>query len=77
MLNANVGALWMGHGLADLCSSWEGSRRFCEMQRGVGDRVFRGYEGVGHQIHGDLPEVREEFAGDVAGWILERSGVEE
>jgi len=75
-LNGNVRSLWMAHGSGDLTTDFGASKKFCEGQVGVVDRVFKGYEGWSHQMHADLPETRGVFAGDVAEWILERCDVD-
>lgn len=45
-LNGGVRSLWMAHGTGDECSSCDASEKFCRMQTGVEDRIFKGYEGV-------------------------------
>lgn len=63
----------MAHGSGDEVSDYGASERFLAGQKGVEDRVFRGYEGWGHQMHAELDD-GSMFAGDVAGWILDRCG---
>ncbi|KAB5545648.1 Alpha/Beta hydrolase protein [Coniochaeta sp. 2T2.1] len=70
-----VKALWVSHGTEDKATSYVATKRWFENCTGdVEDREGRWYEGAYHQLHADT--CWEEFAGDVAGWILKRAGGE-
>lgn len=68
-----VKALWIGHGTMDRGTDYGETKKWFDNCAGeVGDREFRTYEGAYHQLHADIG--REEFAKDVAEWILKRAG---
>ena len=70
-----VKSLWVAHGTDDKATGFEATKRwFEECTGGVQDREGRWYEGALHQLHADT--CWEEFAGDVAGWVLKRAGGE-
>lgn len=71
-LSPEVQSLWLGHGDADMATSYEASKEWFDRQTQIADRTFKTYEGGYHQLHADL--CKEEFLADVRGWILERAG---
>ncbi|TVY14478.1 putative monoglyceride lipase [Lachnellula arida] len=73
-LNKDVTSIWLGHGTKDMGTSYDASKKWFEAQTQVQDKEFMTYEGWYHQLHADLPETRDEFAKDVADWILARIG---
>jgi len=73
-LNKGTRAIWLGHGTADLGTSYKASKKWFDEQVAVEDKEFKTYEGWFHQLHADSPDNREVFAKDVAEWILARSG---
>ncbi|TVY45471.1 putative monoglyceride lipase [Lachnellula occidentalis] len=73
-LNKDVTSIWLGHGTKDMGTSYDASKKWFEAQTQVQDKEFKTYEGWYHQLHADLPETRDEFAKDVADWILARVG---
>lgn len=60
----------MGHGTGDQVSEYEACERFFGRQGGVGDKVWCGYGGWGHQLHSEVEAGR--FVGDVVEWVLGR-----
>ncbi|PGH27329.1 hypothetical protein AJ80_01039 [Polytolypa hystricis UAMH7299] len=67
------GAVWIGHGTADEVNDYEGSRQLAD-RLAHHDKTFKSYDGAYHKLHGEPEGVKEAFAKDVAGWILERCG---
>lgn len=73
-----VKSVWLGHGDADRCTSFEASKKwFDNSATDVPDRTFRNYEGWVHQLHGEPQADRQVFFREFADWILERSGGEQ
>lgn len=66
--------LWVGHGEMDRVVSFGATRRLARVLGGVanGDVVFCSYEGAFHKVHGELPDVKKRFVGDVLDWVLAR-----
>jgi len=73
-LNKGTKAIWIGHGTADLGTSYAASKKWFDEQTTVEDKEFKTYEGWSHQLHADLPDNRGVFAKDVGDWILARIG---
>jgi len=73
-LNKGTRAIWLGHGTADLGTSYAASKKWFEEQTTVEDKEFKTYEGWSHQLHADSPDNRGVFAKDVGDWILARTG---
>lgn len=73
-LNKGIQAILLGHGTADLGTSYDASKTWFNEQTSVEDKEFKTYEGWSHQLHADLPDNRGVYAKDVADWILARSG---
>ncbi|KAE8403910.1 Alpha/Beta hydrolase protein [Aspergillus pseudonomiae] len=72
-LNDGVRSVYVAHGTGDQVTSHDASKHWFDAQTGkVADRKFKSYEGWSHLLHADLPENRQEFADDIAGWILAR-----
>ena len=69
--SARDAGLWIGHGTADEINNFEASRRLCDVL-GIQDKTFKAYEGGFHKLHGEPDGMKEEFAKDIAGWILAR-----
>lgn len=73
-----VRSLVLLHGTGDRSTSFARSREWFDalQEEGRGTRLedaaFREYDGMYHQLHADYG--KEAFYGDVADWILERSG---
>ncbi|KAJ9142758.1 Alpha/Beta hydrolase protein [Pleurostoma richardsiae] len=71
-LNPAVRSVWVAHGDDDRAISHDASRRWYEREtEGVRDRTFKTYGGWYHELHAEPG--KEEFFGDVTGWILARS----
>jgi acylglycerol lipase len=64
--------IWIGHGTDDKITSCEMSQRLFD-RLDVQDKTIKLYNGAYHKLHAEPDGVAEEFANDVAGWILERS----
>lgn len=62
--------LFIGHGKADMVTSWEASERFVERQK-ITDKTLKLYEGCYHCVH--LEPDKRQFTADVAEWILARA----
>jgi acylglycerol lipase len=66
-----VRALWIGHGTDDKATAYSETKKWYDNCAGViGDREMKTYEGAYHQLHADL--CKDEYAKDVADWILAR-----
>lgn len=73
----NVQSIWLGHGDADRCTSFEASKRWFETSAAtVQDKTFRNYEKWVHQLHGEPLADRQLFYREFGDWILERAGSE-
>ncbi|KAF7508021.1 hypothetical protein GJ744_009918 [Endocarpon pusillum] len=64
--------IWIGHGTGDLVTSCLHSQTMFE-KLDVKDKSIKLYEGAYHKLHAEPYGVAEEFANDVAKWILERT----
>ncbi|POR33456.1 Putative monoglyceride lipase [Tolypocladium paradoxum] len=69
-LGKQVRSVLLAHGTRDQTCSYDAAMKFLERQHAVEDRTSKSYEGAYHQLHADL--CKDEFARDVADWILER-----
>jgi len=67
-----VQSLWLGHGTADLGTSYAASKAWFERQKGLQDATFKTYDGWYHQLHAEPG--RDEFYKDVGDWIVARCG---
>lgn len=66
-----VRALWVAHGSEDKATAYSETKKWYDNCAAViEDREMKTYEGAYHQLHADL--CKEEFAKDVADWILAR-----
>ncbi len=64
--------IWICHGTEDLVTSCLYSQKMFE-KLDVKDKTIKLYEGAYHKLHAEPYGVAEEFANDVAKWILERT----
>lgn len=64
--------IWIGHGTEDRVTSSESSATLFK-QLEVEDKTLKLYEGAYHKLHAEPHGVAEEFANDIATWILERT----
>jgi acylglycerol lipase len=64
--------VWIGHGTEDLVTSCPSSQTMFNKLE-VTDKTLKLYEGAYHKLHAEPDGVAEEFANDVAAWILERT----
>ncbi|KAL8243591.1 hypothetical protein R6Q59_009849 [Mikania micrantha] len=69
--------LW-AHGTADKATAFPISRKLCEALKACGaaegNKVFKAYEGWYHQLHNEPNGGREQYAKDVAEWVLAVAG---
>jgi acylglycerol lipase len=68
-----IPSIWIGHGTDDKVTSFDATRRFVDVLS-VKDKSFEVYEGAYHKLHAEPDNVKERLVGDIADWILERSG---
>ena len=68
-LGKHVRALWLGHGDTDKACSYDKAVDFVQKQD-IEDKTIKTYVGGYHALHVDL--CKEEYAEDVAQWILAR-----
>jgi acylglycerol lipase len=68
--NAGLLPLWIGHGVEDKITSFEGTKAFVKRLGGKGDVTFVEYEGAYHTLHAELPETTRKFTKDVTDWLL-------
>ncbi|EAW10005.1 acylglycerol lipase [Aspergillus clavatus NRRL 1] len=74
VLNTGVKSVYVAHGDGDQVTSYHATKSWFDRQTGkVADRKFQTYEGWSHLLHADLPDNRQEFADDLAEWILARA----
>lgn len=66
--------VWIGHGTGDLVTDHLASRAMSN-KLDVKDKSIKLYQGAYHKLHAEPDGVAEEFASDVASWILERSSL--
>ncbi len=64
--------IWIGHGTEDRITSCASSQAIFE-KLDVEDKTLKLYEGAFHKLHAEPDGVAEEFADDVANWILART----
>jgi acylglycerol lipase len=64
--------IWIGHGTEDRVTNCSSSKAMFE-KLDVKDKTIKLYEGAYHKLHAEPDGVAEEFADDVANWILERA----
>ena len=64
--------VWIGHGTEDRGTSHVASETMLH-KLDVKDKTIQLYQGAYHKLHAEPDGVAEEFANDVASWILERS----
>jgi len=69
---AGLVPLWLGHGVCDGVTSFEGTKALAERLGIKGDVTFVGYEGAFHTLHAELGEMTGRFVEDVVGWVLAR-----
>jgi acylglycerol lipase len=64
--------LWLGHGSGDKVVSYEAAKRLFHVliPPQPTDKTFRDYPGAYHKLHAEPEGVGEQFAKDVAQWIL-------
>jgi acylglycerol lipase len=67
--------VWLGHGTEDRVTSCRASQKIFE-KLDVEDKTIKLYKGAYHKLHAEPNGVAEEFANDVATWILDRTGTE-
>ncbi|PWY78368.1 putative alpha/beta hydrolase [Aspergillus heteromorphus CBS 117.55] len=75
VLQDGVRSVYLAHGNADGCTSFEASRKWFDSQTGgmlQGDKCFKEYDGWCHVLHLDSKDNRKTYADDLAGWILGR-----
>jgi acylglycerol lipase len=65
--------VWIGHGTEDRVTSCVTSQSVFD-KLDVKDKTLKLYGGAYHKLHAEPEGVAEEFANDVANWILERRG---
>ena len=65
--------VWIGHGTEDKVTCPKTSRQLFE-KLDVKDKTYKSYEAAYHKLHVEPDGVAEEFAKDVADWILSRIG---
>lgn len=66
-----VRSIWLAHGTDDKTCNYDNAMAWLDRQTGVKDKTGKGYEGAYHQLHAD--HCKEEFAADLADWILKRA----
>lgn len=71
-LSKSVKAVWIGCGTEDKGVSYQACKKWFEAQTQLQDKEFKTYDGWYHQLHADLPDNRDVFPKDVAGFILAR-----
>lgn len=64
--------IWIGHGTEDMVTSCVSSQAIFNILD-VKDKTLKLYDGAYHKLHAEPDGVAEEFANDVATWILERA----
>lgn len=69
-LGQQVRSLFLAHGTSDRTCSHDAAVGYVERQHAVEDKTCKSYAGAYHQLHADL--CKDEFADDVADWILAR-----
>ncbi|KAL1849270.1 hypothetical protein Plec18170_007562 [Paecilomyces lecythidis] len=62
--------MWFCHGDDDQVNLYDATKRFAEAVTNVKDKTFRQYEGGYHRLHAEPEGMKEQFATDVAEWIL-------
>ncbi|XWW94278.1 hypothetical protein V2A60_002221 [Cordyceps javanica] len=67
-----VRSLFLAHGTQDKTCSFDAAMKYYEEQE-VEDKSAKAYQGAYHSLH--LDYCKDEFAADLVGWILFRSGV--
>ncbi|KAJ2980172.1 hypothetical protein NQ176_g2797 [Zarea fungicola] len=67
-----VTSVWIAHGSNDRGTDHDASKKWIEELQ-LEDKGFSSYDGAFHNLHADIPEVKEQFISDVADWILARS----
>ncbi len=72
---AGVQSVWLGHGDADRCTSFDASKAWFDTAAAdVPDKTFRNYVGHLHQLHAEPKADRDVFFRECADWILARAG---
>lgn len=66
--------VWIGHGTKDRVTSCLSSQTIFH-KLNAKDKTIKLYEGAYHKLHAEPDGMAEEFANDVANWILERSPI--
>lgn len=64
--------LWVGHGVCDRVTGFEGTKAFVERLGAKGDVTFCPYEGAFHTLHAELPETTGKFVKDFSDWMVAR-----
>ncbi|KAJ9289737.1 hypothetical protein DTO021C3_2808 [Paecilomyces variotii] len=64
-----VPPMWFCHGDDDRINLYDATRRFAEVID-VGDKMFKRYKGGFHRLHAEPDGMKDQFATDVAEWIL-------
>lgn len=63
--------VWLGHGTSDRVVSPQAAKRvFDILEAPDGDKVYQPYPDAYHKLHAEPDGIGEQFAKDVAGWIL-------
>lgn len=65
----SVPPMWFCHGDDDQINLYDATRRFAEVID-VGDKMFKRYKGGYHRLHAEPDGMGDQFATDVAEWIL-------
>ncbi|PYI32018.1 alpha/beta-hydrolase [Aspergillus indologenus CBS 114.80] len=76
VLSPGVQSVLVVHGTGDQCTSHDLSKRWFDQQTArvpATQKKFVSYDGWSHILHADLPENRQRYADDLAGWVLERA----
>lgn len=69
---AGLVPLWLGHGVCDRVTGFEGTRALVERLGVKGDVTFCQYEGAFHTLHAELPETTGRFLKDFSDWVVAR-----
>ncbi|KAF4582950.1 alpha/beta hydrolase [Ophiocordyceps camponoti-floridani] len=70
-LGKHVRSVLLTHGTKDMVCCCDAAVRFVDGQDAVEDKTWKLYDGAYHQLHTD--HCKDDFARDVAEWILKRS----
>ncbi len=65
--------IWHSHGTGDKICDYPASKRWFDGLQ-IEDKQFQTYEGWFHKLHAEPGKDKEQYANDVAQWVLDRSG---